>query len=475
MLSTKVVKSIPLAAAISAALFANMALAAEKADDTQENKTTEDVISEVVANPTDLLTDGWSVNGYVRTGWRLTENGTSTDNEFGKPDYRTAGTSAKSANQVEFTITKKTEFYNGVWSDLVIRSEYGNGDSHMYSSSGSEEGANEEGGFEVKEAFMKLGGMDYLPEDAHIWAGRRFLNRSAGLISGEFWKQSSGVGFGYEQGKSGVAVVSVDSDNEENLKVNDDDAPIRATMTSLDFYSYGHEGLGGSFDFDLKIMTQGNKSDLENYYQNDTNDDGELTPYNDDVATSGVGAAITYNRDWYGLDGWSQTGLAYGKGMAANRGVNYGSWSGQTGSGAATNADAETVFLTSYGVLNINDKWQLGSEVTYLYGKNIWGLYGDQEVQRLLVAARPTYRVNDNFRWEFTGAFGPEKSHWTNNEVENAYTAEIAGVFTVNADYFGRPQIKPFVSYFHKDNGWGSEFGNDKGVFQVGVEGEIWF
>ena len=33
----------------------------------------------------------------------------------------------------------------------------------------------------------------YLPEGGEIWAGRRFLNREAGILSGEFWKQSSGA------------------------------------------------------------------------------------------------------------------------------------------------------------------------------------------------------------------------------------------------------------------------------------------
>ncbi|MGI9279630.1 MAG: carbohydrate porin [Endozoicomonas sp.] len=207
-----------------------------------------------------------------------------------------------------------TEFQNGVWAELGIRAEYGNGESAFYSSPGSEN-TQDDGQFEVKEAFMKIGGLSYLPEDAHVWAGRRYLNRQTGLLSGEFWRQSSGVGFGYEQGRSGIAVVSVDpgeKDNKDNIEEKVGDC---VTMHSIDLYSYGHEALGGSFDYDLKIMLQDNKGKFEK-------------AYGDNAATNGIGTAITYNRDYYGLDGWSTTALAYGTGMAANRGVDFGAWSG---------------------------------------------------------------------------------------------------------------------------------------------------
>ena len=144
--------------------------------------------------------------------------------------------------------------------------------------------------------------------------------------------------------------------------------------------------------------------------------------------------------------------------------------------------------------MNINDRWQMASEVTYLHGEKIWGLgasansEGDT-VDRLLVAVRPFYKVNDNFRWEFTTSYGFEKDYF--NEVNsvnvenktNIYAAEIAAVFTVNSDYFGRPQIKPFFTFMSKDSsnatidnfGWGDAFNKDKSTYQFGVEGEIWF
>ena len=214
-----------------------------------------------------------------------------------------------------------------MWSQLAVRAEYGNGDHSFYSSSGSEDTGGA-GDFEIKEAFIRLGGFSYLPEGGEVWAGRRFLNREAGLLSGEFWKQSSGVGFGYEQNATGIAVVSVDVDTPK---------ADGKTIHSVDLYSYNHAFLGGSWNFDLKGMFAGDSS-----------------KYAAGAATSGIGAAITYKRDFYGMDGWSTTAIAYGQGLAANRGVNFGHWSGNTDT---KDDKGSSIFFTSYGVMNISTNW----------------------------------------------------------------------------------------------------------------------
>lgn len=428
-------KLVPVAAAIFAALT-SYNVAAESA--------------------TDVLTDGWEVHGYGSMNFRMVE-GESVDTEYGKPDYKTAGTHGKSTNQVEFVIKKHTEHQNGVWSDFVVRSEYGNGNSFAYSSSGSQKD-NTTAQFEVKESYVEMGGISYLGEDTSIWAGQRFLNRSAGILSGEFWKQSSGVGAGIQTklagNTAGLAVVTADADGTIEQK-DDDGKPVeRKTLTSVDFYYYGVQALGGSFDFDLKLMSQANK---------------------ESDSDSGLGASITYNRDYYGLDGWTQTAIAYGEGVAQNRGVNFGGWSGG-------DDNAESIFLTSYGVLNISDNWQMGSELTYFAALD--ELFTAKDLKRYIVAVRPTYKVNDNLRLEMTASYGHEEGaegYWgrTGDSVESdIINLELASVFTVNADYFGRPQIKPYVSYIKADDEASADIigiknGDDEVV--VGVHTEIWF
>ncbi|EGR2458890.1 maltoporin [Vibrio cholerae] len=407
--------------------------------------------AEDAKNATDVIKDGWEVHGYASMNFR-TVDGETVDTEFGKPDYKTAGTHGKSTNQVEFVLKKHTEHQNGVWSNFNVRSEYGNGNSYAYSSSGSQK-KNGEAQFEIKETFVEIGGLSYLGEDTSIWGGQRFLNRAAGLLSGEFWKQSSGVGAGIQTKlaghTSGFAVVVADPDAGDVTR-----GAERKTLTSYDLYYYGVDVGFGSLDFDFKYMKQANQ---------------------DSSSEDGFGAAVTLNSSYYGLNGWTQTAIAYGKGVAQNRGVNFGGW-------ASGNDQQESLFLTSYGVLNISDNWQMGSEITYFGALD--ELFGAKDLKRYIVAARPSYKVNDNLRIEMTGSYAHEEGaegYWgrTGDSVESdVYNLELAAAFTVNADYFGRPQIKPYVSYISADDkASASQLGinNSKDETVIGVHTEIWF
>ncbi|CAH8210929.1 carbohydrate porin [Vibrio aestuarianus] len=441
-----------IAAAVASALFAGSVFAeTEVALDAVSGDSAAPKVEKV--NGTDVLKDGWEVHGYASMNFRMVD-GETVDTEFGKPDYKTAGTHGKSTNQVEFVIKKHTEHANGVWSDFVVRTEYGNGNSYAYSSPGSQK-ANDTAQFEVKETFVEIGGLSYLGEDTSIWGGQRYLNRAAGLLSGEFWKQSSGVGAGIQTklagNTAGFAVVTADTDGDIN---NGPGADGRETLISYDLYYYGVDVGFGSLDFDFKYMEQANK---------------------DSNADDGFGAAITLNTSYYGLDGWTQNAIAYGKGVAQNRGVNFGSWSGG-------DDNAESIFLTSYGVLNISENWQMGSEMTYFAALD--ELFTADDLKRFIVAVRPSYKVNENLRIEMTGSYAHEEGadgYWgrTGDDVESdIFNVELAAAFTVNADYFGRPQIKPYISYISADDEAsasqiGIKDGKDETV--IGVHTEIWF
>lgn len=441
-----------IAAAVASALFAGSVFAeTEVALDAVSGDSAAPKVEKV--NGTDVLKDGWEVHGYASMNFRMVD-GETVDTEFGKPDYKTAGTHGKSTNQVEFVIKKHTEHANGVWSDFVVRTEYGNGNSYAYSSPGSQK-ANDTAQFEVKETFVEIGGLSYLGEDTSIWGGQRYLNRAAGLLSGEFWKQSSGVGAGIQTklagNTAGFAVVTADTDGDIN---NGPGAGGRETLISYDLYYYGVDVGFGSLDFDFKYMEQANK---------------------DSNADDGFGAAITLNTSYYGLDGWTQNAIAYGKGVAQNRGVNFGSWSGG-------DDNAESIFLTSYGVLNISENWQMGSEITYFAALD--ELFGADDLKRFIVAVRPSYKVNDNLRIEMTGSYAHEEGaegYWgrTGDDVESdIFNVELAAAFTVNADYFGRPQIKPYISYISADDeASASQIGikDGKNETVIGVHTEIWF
>ena len=443
-----------LAAAVSTALLSGTAFAeTDLALDAVAGSDSTPKIEKVEVNATDVITDGWEVHGYMSSNYRLIDGETNATT-FKKGDYQVAGSSAtsESTNQVEFVLKKHSEYGNGVWANYNLRSEYGNGNSYAYSSSGNQKN-NTDSQFEIKEAFIELGALPYLGEDSVIWAGQRFLNRSAGILSGEFWKQSSGIGAGFETklagNKFGVATVSADPKNTVN-----DTTLERKTRTSLDLYYYGVDAGIGSLDFDAKFMNQS---------KNNTSAADE--------AESGVGLSVTLNSSYYGLDGWAQTGIAYGTGMATNRGVNFGEWND------TFLEDDNSLFFTTYGVWNISDKVQLGTEFTHWEMMEIgaWGL--DDGGSRTMFAARPSYKVNDNFRLELTASYSVEKAEqWHAKDGAWAFV-EAAPIFTVNADYFGRPQIKPYIAYMTalEDGIDNKGINGEKDETVVGVHAEIWF
>ncbi|HHQ4441627.1 TPA: carbohydrate porin [Aeromonas veronii] len=452
-------KWLPIAAAVSMALSSGVVVAAD-AD------------------------NGWEVHGYGRLGGQWNGDGASKMNTLGKQDYRTVTSMDENANQVELSVKKKFEGKNGVKGEFVTRAEYGNqnaGDTgYFVSSEGSLQTNRDDAQFEMKEAYVELAGFDFLDKDTKIWAGQRYLNREQGILTKEFWKQSSGVGAGFQNGGFGMAVVSADDAGQVRNSHDFGKTGENRTATSLNIFYYGLQALGGTFDFDLKGMKQ-------------SNTDADAVSNRDPVtgkytinADTGVGASIAYNRDYYGFKGWSKTAIAYGEGMASNRGVNFGSWNGGFGK------DSKALFLTSYGVADVTPRLQIGTEVTYWAPQHV-GWDGDLDVSRFVAAVQPSYKINDNLRAIFTGSYSVEKNekatggaaNWFGSDADNSdttakyYALEAAVAFTVDADYWGRPQIKPFVSWVSADDEqFAGNIGidnNKKSQVFYGVEAEVWF
>lgn len=416
----------------------------------------------------------WEVHGYGRLGGQWDGEFNNRMSTLGKPDYRTVTSNDENNNQLEVTISKKNKVKGDVWSNFVVRAEYGNQNANdvsaFYSAQGSEHSGAQSGQFEVKEAYIEMGGFDFLGKDTKIWTGQRFLNRSQGLLSKEFWKQTSGVGFGVENGKLGAAIVSNDPGNTSGANVRE--KGTGNTITSFDVWYSGLEVPGGNLQFDLKYLNRANMNDAAVQAVNSA---GNRTANGE----HGVGGAVTYNTNWYGLKGWTQNIVGYGVGLATNRGVNVGSWSDGFGH------DSKSLFLSSYGVADLSDTVQLATEVTYWAPQNV--SWGEVDVKRFIAAVQPSVKLNPFTRLIFTGSYAAETvtpdggsgATWgRDNETTHFYALETAVAFTLNSDYFGRPQIKPFVNWVKTDDSHGYVGPTTNGKtsqFGFGVEGEIWF
>lgn len=141
-----------------------------------------------------------------------------------------------------------------------------------------------------------------------------------------------------------------------------------------------------------------------------------------------LGASITYNRNYYGMKGWSQTAVAYGTGLASNRGVNFGSWNASA-TGSFGN-DSSALFLTSYGVAELTKDLQLGTEITYWAPTHVGWAAGDGkdlDVERFVVAAQPSYKINENLRAIFTGSYSFETNEDQNGKAAGFFGSNWAG------------------------------------------------
>lgn len=400
------------------------------------------------------MAEDLEIHGYVKTGVTLDSNLSSGGNDFGKGDFFLGTNGSNPANQFELVGTKRFSSDNGAQGRLDFRLEYGNGtpgESYYYSSSGGE---GTENFFELKEAFVTLEKLDFLPEGSSVWAGRKFYGRDSTSNSGEFWKQSSGVGFGYETNKFAVAVVGADLDKSAS-------APDRKTALVLDTRIKNIKVPGGSVEAQVNLYTQKNAQKVE---------EGG----NSDTAETGIGAGLTYNiNKWYGIkDGWSKAAIAFGTGIGAPaKGLNFGSWVG------GANEDSSSILATTYGMVNLSQKLQMGTEISLHQGKE---LYGQDSLTRFGVSVSPSYKVSKNLRMTADATVGMQKldnyAAWGRSEETEIRTAlTLAPVITLNNDFYGRPQIKPFVTFGNTNDDKVNLYdGEQSGTF-FGVVAEVWF
>ncbi len=400
------------------------------------------------------------LHGYAKTGVmvdsELNSVGTNAPDGLLRSRASYNGTTLDvPANQFELVGTKKFSSDNGAQGRLDFRLEYGNrtdGAYDYYSSSGGE---GKQNFFELKEAYVTLEKLDFLPKDSSVWAGRKFYGRDSGALTGEFWKQSSGVGFGYDTNKFSMALVGAD------LNKSTADDGKEKTAFVLDTRIKNIKVPGGNVELQVNLYTQKNAKTAD-----------ELN--NPKSADSGLGLGITYNIDgYYGVKkGWSKAGLAYGKGLGGSaKGLNFGSWLGDDVE------DSKSILATTYGMVNLTDKLQVGTEVTLHNAEKVFGV---DDLNRFGVTVNPSYKMTKNLRMTAEVAFTTETFKKTGGaDLDNVTTSlTLAPVITMNNDFYGRPQIKPFITFVNVDDKGSSKWhrydGKDSGTF-AGVVAEVWF
>lgn len=416
------------------------------------------------------MAEDLEIHGYVKTGVTLDSNLSSGGGDFEKGKYFLGTDGSNPANQFELVGTKRFSSDNGAQGRLDFRLEYGNGGdakNYLMSSSGGET-AGTKSYFELKETYVTLEKLDFLPEGSSVWAGRKFYGRDSTVNSGEFWKQSSGVGFGYETNKFAVALVGSDVDDWGTIKTSFPEGE-RQTALVLDTRIKNIKVPGGSVEAQVNLYTSKN---------------AQKESGNENAAETGLGAGLTYNiNKWYGIkDGWSKAAITMGTGLGganAGGGLNFGSWT----PGASNHKDAKALFATTYGLVNLSDKLQMTTEFSYLQGSKMFG-ESEGTITRTGASISPSYKVSKNLRLTADASIGMQKlpestrNNWSkagHDETEIRTALTLAPVITINNDFYGRPQIKPFVTFGNtSDDKVDLYDGEQSGTF-FGVVAEVWF
>ena len=112
-------------------------------------------------------------------------------------------------------------------------------------------------------------------------------------------------------------------------------------------------------------------------------------------------------------------------GAYACGGLNFGSWVG------GADEDSNSLFLTTYGMVNLSDKVQMGTEATMLTGEK---MYGQETLTRAGVTLSPSYKVSKNLRLTADISAGMQKldnpSAWGRSDETELLSGKFSSSFT---------------------------------------------
>lgn len=441
-------------------------------------------------------------HGYGRSGLLLNANNDLKKGKvFNKNGVGRLGN--ESDTYIEAELVKNFYLDNGSWSKWHIMFAKGTDDYNDWNENVA-----------LRQAYAEMGNLPVFSgafKESVIWAGKRFYNRRDIHITDFYFTDYSGTGAGIDNIKIGDGMLDL------GVIARDYDSYTESGLVSYKPYAFTspneEDGLNvvnllarydiGSWEIDLgAAFSSDNKNRTTTY--------GKLTETTPMGNMESVAGYDTYGAADYGLQlgifyntpGYYWSGKGFSKIFAqVGYGLNAGDGLGTAGRGAEKNLDdALSARLGTFGVLPINEKWDLFTTVVAQHNKNSKFNYnatlldpqGDSysvDVDGLKstwvsVVARPVYKINENFELQFeAGYYYVTEEKDNGNDVDgNLYKLTFAPTFKLNSnDFWARPEIRTFVTWAGWDNDYQKAFQSDlnsysgKNGVNVGVQAEVWF
>lgn len=383
------------------------------------------------------MTKDFEFHGYARSGLLLdANNGLKKGSSINKNLIGRLGNEDDTYMEAELVKTWRMD--NGSWAKFHVMFADGTGNYDDNSGWG-------DSGLNTRQVFVEMGNLPTFTgafKDSTIWAGKRYYNRRDIHITDYYYTDYSGTGAGIDNIKVGNGALNIGIIGRDS-SVGDSD-----NITGLQF-----KYMVGNWEFDLT----------------GTYSDGRDANF-DDLATSGAQLFAQYNHsDFY----WMTKGFSkfYAQ---AGMGLNAGSGLGRINPWDANLQDGNSYELGTWGLANINSKWDLFTELYAQFDNGV--LAENAEDFTASFVMRPVYKINENFELQFEAGVGFNQSDIDGDKEDTtSYKLTFAPTFKLDANQFwGRPEIRTFVSYVGSDKDIDAFDGDKNGVY-LGVQGEVWF
>ena len=434
--------------------------------------------------------EDFEFSGYARSGMLVNGKGRGGRGGPGVSPASSIGGDAhvgrlgnEKDNYVELSFIKKLQFEDGSHARFkaMLADGANNPDPWVQD--------NDSHHMNIRQAYVEMGDLPSfggVAKDATLWAGKRFDRDNFDIHftdSDIVFLGGTGGGINDIKWTPGLSSdFSIYARNFGDLgsdRYNDNDVQ-NVMLTANTFWNGWQWMITG-------MSAQGNDDLKDN-----TSTTGSYAYRSDNTAKQGIYSMLAYHDKsrFYGLtEGSSETAIQIGRGLGAE--------ARQPGSDGDLTANANTLRFASYGIMPINETWDLAPSVIAQHSEDRYR-QGDR-YDWATFNLRASQAITENFAllyeasWQYMN-LNPNGRTYNNDGDVAAYRAvkgdfykltfaptfKVGDVFDIKA----RPEIRFFASYMN----WSKELDNyainddfgsagftSGGNWNFGVQAEIWF
>jgi maltoporin len=420
---------------------------AEKTRDSYEKITDTSFYDKVPS----YITKGFQFHGYLRSGAGVNGKG-GKQVAFWAPGadakYR-LGNETETYGELDF-INNFNIKENQPFFDVEVRLAYHTEENMNWDSDHDQ--------FTIRESFVQAGNFSWAPS-ARFWAGQRFYQRHDIHINDFYIFDMSGYGGGvesialpFDETKLSIAYFGGSNDDYEfgNIgRINKNTLDIRISDISVPF------GIGTLW-VAPSYVKGGDYKD-----ENDV-----MQEYN---STGGGAVGFIHNHE-LAEDGYNQVTLQYGKGTGSN-------FSPVVQSPTEKLGDSWRFRATESAVLQFSKKFSMMGDIVYQLTDNGFG--SDSELTWTSAGVRPIYQFTENVALAFEAG-----ADYVDSQPDDysgvLYKFTIAPELRFNFLFFGRPEIRAYLTYATWGDGFkgrvgGDVYENDNAGLSAGLQAEAWW